>query len=511
MDVAEINAVRKRYRRGMLKVGLIYPSFYRVAADSLAFQMLYYYLNSQEDVIAERFVLNDDGSPRVVSLESQSPLRSFDVVLISVHYELDFANILRFILASALPLRSRERDKPLFMAGGPPVIANPTPLSEYIDVLAVGEIEEIVPSFLDALRSTRDERKALLDSLAPDRGFYVPELHEGEEVSFIFARSLLREFHPVAQFQPAQDRNWRRRTAIETSRGCFRGCRFCLEGRIFNVVRERDVGDVIGIALEGREANGSSFVKLVSLSFFDHSRADNILEALVEEGFEFSVPSLRAETLNEKRLEMIRLGGQKTLTVAPETGSKELAMRIGKYLSLERVTEVAQTARKLGFTGLKVYLMVGLPGEDEGSLDETVSYILRLSGASGFKGERELKITVSPFVPKPHTPLQDQAFVGLEEARRRIQYLRRRLAGLADVRAYDPRLALIQTVISRGDAHVGKALAEWARIGGGLGSWRKAVAGAGLDLRKYLGEQQPPHPWDFIRLQPRAIRLKLSQ
>ncbi len=493
----------------MLRVGLLYPSIYRVAADSLAFQMLYHYLNSQDDVIAERFVLGDDGAPLVASLESGSPLDSFDVVVISVHYELDFVNILRFMLAAGVPLRSRDRARPLFVIGGPPIIANPTPLADFIDVLAIGEIEEIIPLLLDTLREHRGEKRIILENLTPERGFYVPELNRSEEVTFAYARSLPLEFHPVAQFQPYGDPDWRLRTAIETSRGCFRGCKFCLEGRVFNVMRERPLDDILEIALRGREANESSLVKLVSLSFFDHSRAEAILEKLLDEHFEFSVPSLRAETLDERRLELVRLGGQKTLTIAPETGSKKLALGIGKYISLERSIEVTSTAKRLGFKGLKIYLMVGLPGERLEDLEETASYVRKLSDASGFKGESELKVTISPFVPKPHTPLQDEAFIGVEEARRRIQYLKKRLAGIADVRIYDPRLALIQTVISRGDSHVGRTLAEWASLGGRLGSWRKAVINTGLNLEKYAGKLKPPHPWDFIRLHPRAVWLRL--
>ncbi|QOJ78213.1 radical SAM protein [Infirmifilum lucidum] len=507
--IRELNTIRKKYRRGMLRVGLLYPSLYHVAADSLAFQMLYYYLNSQDDVVAERFVLGNDGAPLVASLESRASLDSFDVIVISVHYELDFVNILRFMLAAGVPLRSRDRARPLFVAGGPPIIANPTPLADFIDVLAIGEIEEIMPLLLDTLREHRGEKRGILEKLAPERGFYVPELNQSEEVTFTYPRSLPLEFHPVAQFQPYGDPDWRLRTAIETARGCFRGCKFCLEGRIFNVMRERPLDDVIEIALKGREANKSSLVKLVSLSFFDHSRAEAILEKLLDEHFNFSAPSLRAETLNERRLELVKLGGQKTITIAPETGSKKLALRTGKYISLERSIEVALTAKRLGFRSLKIYLMVGLPSESPEDLEETASYVLRLSGASGFKGEKELKVTISPFVPKPHTPLQDEAFVGVKEARKRILYLERRLAGIADIRVYDPRLALVQTVISRGDPHVGRTLAEWASLGGGLGSWRRAVVNTGLNLERYTGKLEQPHPWDFIRLHPRAMWLRL--
>lgn len=508
MGFQEINTIFKKFRSGMFRIGLLYPSYYLVAADSLAFQMLYHYLNSQEDVYAERFVLDSDGAPRVVSLETGSHLSSFDVVVISVHYELDFVNILRFMIASGIPLKASERMRPIFVAGGPPVISNPVPLAKYIDVLTIGEIEEIIPFFLEKLREYGLEKERLLESLPSERGFYVPTFMKGENVKFVFPWTLPREFHPSAQFQPLIHAGWKRRTAVETSRGCFRGCRFCMEGRIFNIMRERPVQDVLEIALEGREVNMTSLVKLVSLSFFDHSRASTILEKLLEENFKFSTPSLRAETLDESKLELVRMGGQKTLVIAPETGSRRLALQVGKYISLERACDIAYTAKKLGFAGLKLYLMVGLPGETKQDLEETISYVEELSSRSGFKGERELKITVSPFVPKPHTPLQDAPFIGLEQAKIRIEFLRRGLAGVASIREYDARLALIQTVISRGDDEVGRLLEEWALLGGGLGAWRKAVSVSGVNIKMYLASQAEPHPWDFIHLSPRTLWLK---
>lgn len=265
-------------------------------------------------------------------------------------------------------------------------------------------------------------------------------------------------------------------------------------------MRERPVADVLQIALEGRKANRSKLVKLVSLSFFDHSQADAILEKLLEEGFEVSVPSLRADTLNRRRLELLRLGGQKTLVIAPETGSPRLGLRIGKYLPLEYALSVAAEARALGFTGLKLYLMVGLPGESEEDLEKTAEYLRRLSEGSGFKGVRQLKVTVSPFVPKPHTVLERQPFIGVREAKRRIELLRKRLGGIADVREYSPKLAWIQTIISRGDADIARVILYWALRGGSLGAWRAALKEAGVDPSKYTSSLTGELPWSFVKI-----------
>jgi len=420
----EMNAVLKRCGRECLRVAVTYPSLYYAAIDSLSFQMLYHYLNGLDGVAAERAVFLRQGEAPTHTLESKTPLRNMDVLIFSVHYELDYVNVVKILLKAGIEPVASKRERPLVVVGGPPIIANPLPLSRFADVLVVGEIEPTVPFLINKILEERGSKKSLLESLPPSLGFFAPQVFSGGEVSFKAAESLPREFHPVAQVQPARAPfKWRRRTAVETSRGCPHGCRFCMEGWIFRGVRERPVEDVIEIAEKGAVANRSRLVKLVSLSFFSHHRADEILERLVERGFRFAVPSLRADMLNRDRLELLRRGGQKTLVIAPETGSSRLAAVTGKFIKLDLAAEIAAEARKVGFTGLKLYLMVGIPGEENEDLNATAEYVLKLSRQSGYEGSRQLKISVSPFVPKPHTPLERVCFVGVDEARRRIKRL----------------------------------------------------------------------------------------
>lgn len=495
--------IKKVPKPAHLRVGVAYPSLYQVAVDSLSFQMLYYYLNSHDGIYAERVFFTDISSVPALTAESATPLRRLDALMFTVHYELDFVNIVRLLLGSGIePLASR-REKPIVVVGGPPVIANPLPLSLFADVLVIGEIEATVPTIVESLLEERTSKEKLLDSLAPEKGFYIPR-RDMEEVRFNIAQKLEFHFHPIAQVQPLRAPfKWRRRTAVEVARGCIRGCRFCLEGRIFNILRERPPEDILRISKEGSAANMSRFVKLISLSFFDHSQADTILEKLCNEGLQFSVPSLRADTLNTRRLELLREGGQKTLVFAPETGSLEVGAKIGKFVKLEKAIELASEARKLGFTGIKLYFMVGLPGENEEDLERTVEYIARLSSESEFRGVRQLKITISPFVPKPQTPLERFPFVGVKEAKRRIRYFKKRLAGIADVREYDPRLAWIQTIISRGGSEIGQVLLGWALRGGGLGAWRAALRETSTVPEKYTGLLNGELPWSFIKFPKR--------
>lgn len=497
----EINVVRKVPKPGNLRVGVVYPSLYQVAVDSLSFQMLYYHLNSYDDVCAERVFFSEMSIPPASTAETSTALKRLDALVFTVHYELDFVNILRILLGSGIEVFATKRERPLVIIGGPPVIANPVPLSAFADVIVVGEIEATVPELVGRLIAEKDSKRRFLDSLAPERGFFVPARGEAD-VKLNIATRLEPGFHPAAQVQPLRAPfKWKLRTAIEVVRGCIHGCSFCLEGRIFNILRERPVEDILRIAREGSAANMSKLVKLIGLSFFDHPQADVILEKLLEEGYQLSVPSLRGDVLNSRRLELLRRGGQKTLVIAPETGSLGLGVRIGKFVKLERAVELASEARKLGFTGIKLYFMVGIPGESADDLERTAEYVEKLSSASGFRGVRQLKITVSPFVPKPHTAWERYPFIGVEEAKRRINYLKKRLAGLADVRDYDPRLAWIQTIISRGDLEIGRVLLGWAVRGGGLGAWRAAIREAGVKPEKYTGFLEQT-PWSFIKLFP---------
>ncbi len=496
----EINVVKKRGRPGDLRVALLYPSIYRVAALSLSFQMIYYYVNRLEGFVCERFVLSRlrGDEPPLRSLERGSPLSAFDVVLISVHYEPDFVNVVRALIASGIEPLSERRNKPLVVAGGPPIMANPEPLLPFLDVAVVGEIEAALPYLVERMLELGADKRRLIDELPPERGFYTLNT-EGEVVAAI-SRDLPIEFHPIAQFQPA--RGWERTTMIEVMRGCWRGCRFCLEGHLFLPKRDRPRSQVLRIALEGSKLNATKKVTLYSLSYFDHRDAERILADLTNEGLAVSIPSLRLETLDEDKLSLIVRGGQKTLTLAPETSSETLARALGKPLLRDKLLEVAATAKRVGFKGLKLYFMVGLPGERDEDAEGVGRLVLSISRASGFRGERELKVTLSPFVPKAQTPMQWLPAPDRSVVERRIELIKRMLGGIADVRVYDPRWATIQAVISRGDRELHKLLLAWARAGGGLGGWRRALKLSQIDPRKYLSPipLDAELPWSRIRL-----------
>ncbi|RLE96424.1 MAG: hypothetical protein DRJ57_05505, partial [Thermoprotei archaeon] len=213
--------------------------------------------------------------------------------------------------------------------------------------------------------------------------------------------------------------------------------------------------------------------------------------------------------LNRDRLELVAAGGQATLTLAPETASPRLAAAIGKPLRRRALVEVAREAKEVGFRGLKLYFMIGLPGEGMEEVRGVVELVKEVSAASGFRGVRELKVSLSVFVPKPQTPMQ---WFGMDEwgrVRRKVRLIVEGLGGLADVRPYKPAWAYVQCMVARGGRELTELLLRWADAGGGLGGWRRAVRELGLRLDDYVGSLEPGRelPWEKVVL-PASSRLE---
>ncbi|MCS7104600.1 MAG: radical SAM protein [Thermofilaceae archaeon] len=506
--VNEINVIRKPYKKGRLGVAIAYPSLYEAAVRSLSIQMLYFYLNSFDEIMAERFVLKKikGEEPAPVSLESRQPLKNFRLIIFSVHYEPDYVNIVRLLQSGGVPPLAEKR-KQVVVVGGPPVIANPEPLCEIADVLVVGEIESTLPELMEKVFLYYDNKRAFLDSLEPEAGFYVPSRKDEEEIIFNYSDNLYLDFHPAAQFQPANG-EWRRTTMIEVSRGCVRGCRFCMEGWIFTPKRDRPVEDITWLAEKGFEGNGSRHLTLISLSLLDHREIDKLLETFVAEKYEFSFPSLRLDALNSERLYLLAKSGQRTLVLAPETTCYRTSLAIGKPFFKERLIEVGREAVKLGFKSLKLYFMIGLPGEKKEDIESIARLVKELSEATGYRGRHRLKLSVNVFVPKPQTPMQWFSMEKPDSIKSKMRKLRREVGDAAEVRLFKPAWAYVQCVLARGGRELTKLILEWAENGGGLGGWRKAVEYTQTPVDKYVNELKldEEHPWSKVKL-PMRLRV----
>lgn len=439
--LSELNTVVKRRYR--VSVALLYPSTYQASLSSLALQLVYFYLNGNREIYAERVVLNVKEG--LFSIETGRPLSRFDYVLVFSTYELDYPTAIGMLRrAGVSPLReARKEEDPVVVWGGPSPTANPWPLYHFADAVLRGEAE----AFLDALASAMleaENKRQFREMLGGLGNAWIP----GENEQALIARvpNLDEAFFPIRQIQSLTIEPFLGRAFIvEPSRGCARGCRFCMEASVLGPRRERSFDKLARIIDEGVKVNSVDKVSFYSLSFFDSSLGDRLLELVLEKRLKASVPSVRADVLNERRVELIRMVGQRLVTIAPETPSEELQRKVGKRIPWDAVINVARWARKEGLS-LKLYYMYGLPGESDDDLAliaKQVEEVYKVMGARS-----KVRITLMPFTPKPMTYMWREPMMGLKELKRRERTLKELLRRYARVDSYPPRHARLQYEIN---------------------------------------------------------------
>jgi radical SAM superfamily enzyme YgiQ (UPF0313 family) len=461
--------------------------------SSLGLHTVYRLFNACDDVVCERAFW--DGNVFPISIESQRPLIDFAVLAFTISYELDYLHAVQMLRMAGMPLRAEERDQswPLVIAGGPAVTANPEPMALFCDAFAIGEGEVIIPPLLDALRkgitAGRDE---LLQELSHVPGLYVPHLPGNRRpVQRQWVRDL--DTHPVATMVYTPDTEFGDRTLIEVSRGCGRGCRFCLAGFCYRPPRERSVEALLVQARAGLRYRDS--VGLVGAAVSDYSRLGELTAGLRAMGVHLSVSSLRVDPLPEALLQALAESGIRTLTIAPEAGSQRLRTLINKGVSQDDVLRAAHAAARYNFAQLKLYFMLGLPGET----DDDVQAIVDLTMAVAERFQRQVTVNLTPFVPKAHTPFQWATMAEVTTLQSRINHVQRALQkqGMT-VKAESPAWAAVQGVLARGDRRVGEALLALEQPT--LAGWRKALAAARLHPATYLGKWalDAPLPWQVV-------------
>ncbi|NOZ76845.1 MAG: radical SAM protein [Euryarchaeota archaeon] len=471
--VQERNAVVKD-PRGKIRVALVYPNLYRAGMANLGFQTIYDLLNSREDVACERFFLDFDRS-----LETGSPLKDFHIIAFSWQFELDALNILKLLDRSGLPLRRGKREQ-LVVAGGPCTV-NPYPMRGFIDVFFIGEAEANIHEFIDAYAA--GEGAPAFEDIP---GIYVSE--EDNPVRRVFLEDL-DSYHPVHQIMsPAAA--YGRSFLLEVSRGCGRGCRFCLGGFITRPPRERSLGFLEEVVDRGVRACEPDKFSLIGASVSDYSGIEELCGFLSEKGREISMPSLRADTLSEVVVDTIVGSGQRSLTLAPEANQR-LRDMVGKGITDEEIESSARLAFARGVRTLKLYYILGLPGETDDDVLETAGFVKRLK--KSVRGK--IRLSINPFVPKAHTPLQWAGLVDQKTYKRRLRLLKKE-AGV-ELESEDYKSAFLQATIARGDQDLGAILEKVCGYGGGMGAFRRAFKEAGVELGRYAAGRglDEPLPW----------------
>ncbi len=514
-------------RAAAVRVALAFPNIYSVAMASLGYQLVYRMLNELTNSSCERVVYPDSDDleehlrthTELMTLETQSPLSEFDVVAFSISWELDYLNALRMLELANIPVRSSERDEsnPLVIAGGPCATFNPEPLADFVDAFVIGDSEEVLPGLVHAIATTQGEpREAVLRRLASVPHVYVPAMCQPvydssgmlsmvehnpaapERVERAVCRDL--QSYPSFSCVSNDEAEFGDIILVEVARGCGRGCRFCVAGQINRPPRPRD-------PVISRGARNLLFVRndeaqrerlgLVGASVFDHKSSIDTCQAIVDNGNEFTVSSLRLESITPEVARLLIQGGKKTLTIAPEAGSERLRRVIGKQCSEERVFEAVTIAQEAGFERLRLYFMVGLPTETDEDVQSIMDLLRRL--AAEFPSVT-LQASVSAFVPKPWTPFQWHTMEAESVLKKRLARLSKGIGAIRGVSysGESPRLATVQGLLARGDRRVGTVLAKALENGG---SYPAAIREAGIDLDWYLRRMRGLEevlPWDHI-------------
>ncbi len=486
----ELHAVKKCWDEVDVRFALAYPDLYDVGMSHLGTQVLYHLVNDRPDSLSERVfapaedmesLLREEDIP-LFSLESRRPVTDFDLLGITLQYEMTYTNVLNLLSLARIPLRSEDRDDqhPFVLAGGPCAF-NAEPLAPFFDLVCLGDGEDLLPQVIETYRRWREEgcpggRDGFLRRIGRHRGMYIPEFFrpaydadgelagvqqvEGERSEIVKAVSRLDECpfptRPVVPYTATVHD----RASVEIFRGCTQGCRFCLAGMVYRPVRERTPDQVVNLCRDTIANTGYSEVSLASLSSTDHSGIQEVMQRL---GTEFSdarvsisLPSLRVDDFSVEIAEAVKEVRDTGITLAPEAGTQRMRDVINKRVSEDDYVRALRAAFSAGCDTVKLYFMVGLPTET----DDDVRGIARLVRLAhdvyrenpGSGRALQAHLSVACFIPKPHTPFQWEPQLGVDEFQRRIELLRGELPrrGLK-FNWHDPEMSFLEGALARGD------------------------------------------------------------
>ncbi len=559
----EKNAWQKAWDKASTRVCCIFPDLYEIGMSHQGLLILYDLINRQTDLLADRCYCPDTDMEALMArhnlvlygLETRMPLNEFDILAITLPYELCYTNIFTILKLAGIPFYAKKRigssqSWPLILGGGSCCL-NPEPVAELFDAILIGDGEEAILEIARSVKSARASgasRQELLTQLSGIEGVYVPLFYEPlydkkgaflgmknlEDGKARVKRRVLSDLSPRYQISRPLVPNIRivhDRLGIEIARGCTRGCRYCQATTIYRPVRERSVEEILESALKGIEETGWEEVSLLSLSTGDYSAIGELIPKVMDQfvpmNCSVSLPSLRVGTLTPEIMDEIKRVRKTGITLAPEAGSERLRQAINKGITEEALLETVRQAFSRGWKNVKLYFMIGLPGETDEDIYELVELVKKVRAQArfvkNFKGSVQVTASIGTFVPKPQTPFQWEGQISVEESRRRLNIIKDGLRAKAyKVKWHDPRQSFLEGVFSRGDRRLCRLLEKAWSLGARLNAWtdnlkpelyHQAAKELGIELSAYLApiSEDAPLFWDHIDSGIKKAFLKLER